>query len=275
MAESLSMMAVLAHPDDESLGFGGALAHYAAEGATVGLITATRGEHGRFGDGTSHPGPEALGHIREAELRCAASKLGVRDVALLGYADGQLDRADPAEAVARIVVQLRRVRPHVVLTFGADGAYGHPDHIAICQLTTAATLAAGDASYVVNGSVDPPHRVAKLYYRVGSRAWWDAYQRAFKRLVSRVDDIERTALPWPEWMITTVVNTEAVWGAVFAAIQCHTSQLAIYGDLAAISEEQHKTLWGRQEYYRVFSLVNGGREHEVDLFAGLRTTESA
>src|SRR5437763_3100213 len=140
------LMAVLAHPDDESLGVGGALAKYASEGVEVFLLTATRGDGGRYrgfrpGD-AQHPGSSALATIREAELRAAASVLGVHDVAVLEYRDQQLDRANPQEAISSIVTHLRRVRPDVVLTFGPDGAYGHPDHIAISQFTTAAIVAA-------------------------------------------------------------------------------------------------------------------------------------
>jgi LmbE family N-acetylglucosaminyl deacetylase len=82
-------MAVLAHPDDESLGVGGTLAKYAVEGADVFLLTATRGDRGRFRgyplDDDQHPGPSALADIREAELRAAASALGVREVSILNY----------------------------------------------------------------------------------------------------------------------------------------------------------------------------------------------
>src|SRR5262252_10201252 len=113
------LMAVLAHPDDESLGFGGTLAKYASEGVDVFLLTATRGDGGRYrgyraGD-ERHPGPAALAAIREEELRAAASALGVRDVALLDYRDSQVDRASPRGAIADIAGHLRRVRPDVVV----------------------------------------------------------------------------------------------------------------------------------------------------------------
>ena len=142
------LMAVLAHPDDESLGVGGTLAKYASEGIDVFLLTATRGDSGRFRgyrlDDHQHPGPLALANIREGELRAAASALGVREVSILDYHDQQLDRANPREAVATIAGHIRRVQPDVVVTFGPDGAYGHPDHIAISQFTTAAIVAAAD-----------------------------------------------------------------------------------------------------------------------------------
>src|SRR6185295_8747121 len=142
------LMCVLAHPDDESLGMGGALAKYAAEGVETYVVTATKGERGR--SGSAEPlTPEAVGRLRHAELHAAARELGVREVSLLGYPDGDLDQANPAEATARIVAHLRRVKPQVVLTFGPDGAYGHPDHIAISQFTTAAIVAAAADGVVV------------------------------------------------------------------------------------------------------------------------------
>src|SRR5262245_42985735 len=99
---------------------------------------ATRGERGRFGSGIECPGFTDVGRMRKAELLAAARHLGLREVSFLDYMDGEVDQAKPAEIIAKIVAQLRRVRPHVVLTFGPEGAYGHPDHIAICQFATAA-----------------------------------------------------------------------------------------------------------------------------------------
>ena len=92
-------MCVLAHPDDESLGTGGALAKCAADGVSTYLVTATRGERGRFGDSKESPGPEIVGRAREAELRAAAEVLGLEDVRFLDYPDGALDKVDAAEAI--------------------------------------------------------------------------------------------------------------------------------------------------------------------------------
>jgi LmbE family N-acetylglucosaminyl deacetylase len=131
MSEKLRLMCVLAHPDDETLGNGSTLAKYAAEDVEIHLVTATRGERGWNGDEKDFPGLEALGKIRETELRCAAQTLGIHRVYFLDYTDGELDQADPGEAVGKIAGHIREVKPHVVLTFGPEGAYGHPDHIAI------------------------------------------------------------------------------------------------------------------------------------------------
>lgn len=253
-------MCVLAHPDDESLGTGGTLATYAADGVETYLVTATRGERGRFGDGGEQPGPDIVGATREAELRAAARELGVREVSLLGFPDGALDAVDPLRAQGAIVEQLRRVRPHVVVTFGPEGAYGHPDHIAISQLTTAAVVRAA-------GGESP---VSKLYYIAWSMATWAKYQRALKRLVTTVDGVERQVVAAPEWEITTRIDTSAVWPQVLRAVQCHRTQMSIFKTLDGLPPEQQRELWGVQEFYRAFSLVNGGRARESDLFDGLR-----
>lgn len=269
----LRLMAVLAHPDDESLGFGGTLARYANEGVETSLVMATRGEAGRCGEhlrGTpGHPGPDVLARLREAELRAAADILGIGDLAFLDYRDQELDRAEPGEAVARIVHHLRRVRPDVVLTFGQDGAYGHPDHIAIGQFTTAAVAVSGDPTFA-SGEVDVPHRVAKLYYIAWPASTWAAYQDALTRLVSMVDGIKRQAVPWPDWSITTEIDTRATWETVWRAVSCHATQMGIFAKLKDLSPELHEGLWGTQSFYRVLSTVNGGRMRETDLFEGVR-----
>ena len=169
-------MCVLAHPDDESLGTGGILAKYSADGVETFVVTATRGERGRFDDKGTWPGPDIVGRTRDAELRAAAHELGVREVSLLDYLDGELDRVDGAEASEKIAGHIRRVRPHVIVTFDPFGAYGHPDHIAISQLTAAAIVRAADS-----------HRVSKFYYFVNGERKWAAYQAAFKTLTSTVD----------------------------------------------------------------------------------------
>jgi len=274
MSDPLKLMAIAAHPDDESLGMGGTLAKYAAEGVETYLVTATRGEYGWFGDEQDNPGPEALGRLREVELLAAAQALGVREVHFLDYVDGHLDQADPAEAVAKIVGHLRRAKPHIVLTFDPNGAYGHPDHIAISQFTTAAVIAAADPNYIASYSHTPltPHRVSKLYYMAWPKDKFAAYESVFGDLVMNIDGVERRTTPWPEWAITTLIDTAAYWPTVWQAILCHKTQLPMYSRLEHLPGEHHKGLWSTQEYYRVFSLVNGGRKRETDLFEGLRAT---
>ncbi|MGW8178939.1 MAG: PIG-L deacetylase family protein, partial [bacterium] len=207
------------------------------------------------------------------ELRAAAGVLGIREVNLLGFMDGDLDSCDSQLAIARIAAILRRIRPDVVLTFGPEGAYGHPDHIAISQLTTAATVCAADSDYLLpleEGCVLPCHRVSKLYYMAWTEKKWAAYQAALKTLTANVDGIQRQATPWPDWAITTLIDTSHYWPVVWRAVSCHQSQMAVYKKLEDLSAEHHRALWGSQEYYRVFSVANSGRTLETDLFEGLR-----
>lgn len=274
MNRKLKLLAILAHPDDESLGFGGTLAKYAAEGIETYLVTATRGERGRFGPLGERGDPVEVGRVREAELHAAAQVLGIREVSILGYPDGAVDQVPAPIAIRAITAHIRRIRPHVIVTFGPDGAYGHPDHIAISQFTTSATVCAADAFYPVDDGSEldlrPPHRTSKLHFVAWRRNKWEAYQAALRRLTSVVDGIERQATPWPDWAITTELDTSNVWPIVWKAVCCHRTQMAIYNRLEDLPEEQHVALWGSQEFYRVFSSVNGGRKLETDLFEGLR-----
>src|SRR4030042_1373745 len=121
MAETLKLLAVFPHPDDESLGLGPTLAKYSAEGVETYLICATRGERGWSGPEDQDPGFQALGRIREAELRCAAAPLGLHEVTFLNYIDGEVDQANPQEAIALITTHIRRIRPQVVVTFPLAG----------------------------------------------------------------------------------------------------------------------------------------------------------
>ena len=269
MTNKLKLMAVLAHPDDESLGNGGILARYAAEGIETYLVTATRGERGWFGKPEDYPGLEVLGKIREAELLAAAKVLGIRQVDFLDYIDGDLDQAPAAEAVGKIAQHLRRVKPDVVVTFPPDGVYGHPDHIAICQFTTAAIVAAANPDHAYHSDL-PAHQVSKLYYMASPEKMLQAYESVFGEMVMHIDGVERRSNAWPEWAITTRVVTRDYRQTMWEAIMCHKSQLAIYSQLEHLTQDYQRELWDSQAYYRAFSLVNGGRLVEDDFFAGLR-----
>ena len=162
MTEKLKLLAVLAHPDDESMGLGGALAKYAADGIETYLVCATRGERGWWDSEGPNPGLEGVGRVRTLELENAGKVLGLKEIHFLNYIDGDLDQAHPIQAVERIVPHIRRIKPHVVVTFSHDGGYGHPDHISISQFTNAAIVCAADASYV-DAEKQSSHRVSKLY----------------------------------------------------------------------------------------------------------------
>lgn len=273
MATSLKLMCVLAHPDDESFGMGGMLARYAAEGVATYLVTATGGERGWSGAPADNPGPAALRELRRYELCAAAQVLDIREVNFLGYQDGELDQAEPGAAIAQIAAHIRRVRPHVVVTFDPFGVYGHPDHIAISQFTTAAVVAAAAQSKPEEEArleSGPPHQVAKLYYLSFTPELLAAYQSAMGELVMGVDGQQREAVGWTPWSITAQIDATDYWRQVQRAVECHRSQLPTDGRLERLSEAQQRTLWGRQTFYRAFSFVNSGRKLETDLFTGLR-----
>ncbi len=268
----LRLLCILAHPDDESLGLGGILAKYGDEGIETYLVTATRGERGWFGPPEENPGPEALGKIRERELREAAKALRLRDVQLLDYRDGELHRADQTVLRQQLVGHIRRVRPDVIVTFDQNGIYGHPDHIAVTRAATAATVAAADAAFTDPSGL-PPHTTWKLYYFAWTQEVQEAYERAFGELAMRIEGVERRAVPWPHWAISTWIDTSACWERVWEAIRCHRSQLPGYEKLLNLPAEYHQALWGRPTFHRVYSLVPAP-DREDDLFAGLRDEAS-
>ncbi|MEK7310806.1 MAG: PIG-L deacetylase family protein [Chloroflexota bacterium] len=269
MTESLKLMCILAHPDDESMGTGGVLAKYASAGVATYLVTATRGERGWNGPEEDNPGLEALGKMREAELIEAASVLGLHEVSHLDYVDGDLDQADPRQAIAKITQFIRRVRPQVVVTFSPDGAYGHPDHIAISQFTQAAIVCAADAGYI-DPQAAQPHRVSKFYYMVESESLVQAVRSIMGGISMEVDGVNRRHFGWPEWAITTRIDATAHWRTVVKAILCHRSQIPSLPGFNEWGDDLHKKIWGPGNFYRVFSLVNGGRRVEDDFFEGLR-----
>lgn len=261
--DPLKLMCILAHPDDESLGTGGILARYAHEGVHTSLITATRGQRGWQGDAADNPGQEALGQIRKAELRAAANVLGVQELILLDYMDGELDEAEWQTAVSKIAHYIRLIQPHIVVTFDPYGSYGHPDHIAISQMTAAAIVVAGAT-----------HQVSKLYYMADTAELNAIYESVFGELVMTIDAQTRGTVSWPDWAITTQIDTNAYTSQIWEAIACHRTQLPSLEALMQMPATQRQCLFAQQSFYRVFSLVNGGRAIEKDLFAGLRQGEA-
>lgn len=269
MSEPLRLLAVFPHPDDESLGLGPTLARYAADGVDTYLLTATRGERGWNGPEEENPGMQALGVIREAELRCAAEQLGLKEVSLLDLIDGDVDRADPVAVSGEIAFHIRRIRPQVVVTFSLEGNYGHPDHIALAQFTAGALLLSADASFVDHGR-QPSHRVSKFYHMVDTTRMVAWTREAIGGLSMEVDGVERNHVGWEEWAVTTRLDVRDHFDAAWQAILCHRSQLAGYGPLLELPREELLEIWGEGTFVRVFSLVNGGRQVERDLFEGLR-----
>ncbi len=162
---SLRLLGVFAHPDDESFSVGGTLAKYAAGGAEAMIVSATRGQAGQIRDARVAT-RRTLGAVREQELRRACQTLGVRHVECLDYMDGALQDVDRPVLVGSLVRVIRTFRPDVVLTLGPDGAYGHPDHVAVSAAVTEASRLAGSAAHYTDQLSDGvlPHAVARLYH---------------------------------------------------------------------------------------------------------------
>jgi LmbE family N-acetylglucosaminyl deacetylase len=232
-------------------------------------VCATRGERGWFDSEGPNPGLEGVALIREEELRCAAENLGLHEVNLLDYIDGEVDQAKPEEIVGKIVLHIRRIKPQVVVTFGPDGAYGHPDHIAISQFTNAALVCAADRNFA-DASAQPPHRVSKFYYMVDSQDVVNLANEAFGGISMEIDGVTRSHVGWADWQITTSLDNNRYMEKVRRAVLCHKSQLPGFGPLAEWSAAELGRMFGTGQFYRVFSLVNNGRKVESDLFEGLR-----
>ncbi len=269
MNNELKLLAVFPHPDDETLGLGSTLARYAAEGIQTYLICATHGERGWFESEGPNPGFEGVAKIRKAELDCASKHLGIREVVMFDYLDGDVDQAKPDEIIRRIVTEVRRIKPQVVVTFPPDGIYGHPDHIALSQFTNAALICAADGTYPDLANL-PPHRVDKLYYMVDSADVVAASNKAFGGISMDVDGVTRRHIGWEDWQVTTRLDNHAYMEVVVRAIHCHKSQLPGYGPIAEWTADQLNSVFAIGNFYRAFSLVNGGRQVETDLFEGLK-----
>lgn len=238
-----TLMAVFAHPDDETFGCAGTMAKYAAQGAKVIIVSATRGEVGEISD-LSDATPETLGMAREQELRCAAMAVGASDVLFLDYIDGQVANTNFDELVGKVVRAIRQYKPDAILTFGPEGAYGHPDHVAIHKATTQAWAAAADPEYYLDQLSDnvAPHRADRLYYvAIGRTAWREGMMRAVEMGMPRVGFLSEDAAQFrpggnaapegaefgtPDEQITTAIDIHDYAQQKYAAIQCHRSQLA-------------------------------------------------
>jgi LmbE family N-acetylglucosaminyl deacetylase len=269
MDKALKLLAIFPHPDDETLGLGSTLARYSAEGVETYLVCATRGERGWFDSEGPNPGFEGVARIREAELRCAAEHIGLHEVTFLDYIDGDVDRAQPGEIITKLVSQVRRIQPQVVVTFGPDGAYGHPDHIALSQFTHAALVCAADRNFEgVSGQ--PPHRVSKFYYMVDSMGLVNLANEAFGGISMEIDGVTRSHIGWPDWEITAWLDNSQHIERVQRAMLCHKSQIPGYHPIDEWPLAELSKIFATGHFYRVFSLVNGGRTLETDLFEGLR-----
>lgn len=278
-----TLLAVLAHPDDESFGTGGTLARYSWMGAAVHLVCATGGEEGSF-DPEHLEGYASITERRQAELACAARALGLASLTMLGYRDSGMAGAPSnqhpealaaqphAAVVARVVGIIRRLRPHVVITFDPIGGYRHPDHIAIQRATVAAFHAAGDPGRLP--AEGEPWRPQKLYFQTFPRAFLRAAVRLMPlfgqdpRRFGRNKDVDLASLAEVDFPIHARVDYLPVVEARLAAARCHASQGGerfASGPLTWVG----RLLGGAETYMRAFPEAPPGLR-ERDLFEGVR-----
>lgn len=199
------LAAILAHPDDESVGCAGALALAHAAGRTTRLLVATRGEAG-----TPNGEPDAsFGGVREAELICAAKAIGLDEVSILdGYADGAVAEEPFERLVAEIAEWLADRRPDAVITFGPHGVTGHPDHVVVGNATRWAVERLSDSGEAPNAV----YVISPIFDPGGNR--YD--------------------LSPEEQSATHRVEITEVAGGKLAALECHASQTDMADVIAAL-----------------------------------------
>ena len=237
--ENKRLLVVVAHPDDETFGMGGTIAHYTHAGVEVHLICATRGEVGEV-EPKKLEGFASVGALREHELSCAANVLRIQEVHYLDYRDsgmpGSPDNQHPqalvqapldetAKKIARI---MRAVKPQVVLTFDPMGGYLHPDHIAIHKATVRAFDLSGDAEWKIKGL--PAYIPQKLYYHTMPRGFIKLVVKFMPlfgrdpRKFGKNGDIDLTAILAEDFPTNARISYRKVADIREAASACHASQ---------------------------------------------------
>jgi N-acetyl-1-D-myo-inositol-2-amino-2-deoxy-alpha-D-glucopyranoside deacetylase len=284
------LLLVHAHPDDECFATAGLIARSVAEGRRVDLVTCTGGEEGEIHDPTLD-GAEAkprLREIRRQELECSLAALrgegpGTLELHLLGYRDSGMMgtesnqrpdafwNADLDEATGKVVQIVRRVRPAVMVSYDANGNYGHPDHINAYRIAAAAWDATADPARFPEAG--PPHVVAKLYEIVFNRDRWTELMTAMQErgiklpwgsdedgaadAATESETGEEQEFGVPEAQITTTVDVAAWYEQKRASMDCHKTQrqdmgwlLDMPADLAALATSPEHfvlTRWGDRE----------------------------
>ena len=277
-----TILAVLAHPDDETFGLGGTLALYAQKGFDTYYVCATRGEVGSA-DEEFMKGYKDTAEMRTAELLRAAKILGLKEVFFLGYRDsgmpGSADNKHPDAQVAhsidevagRVVKYIRELKPDIVLTFDPIGGYRHPDHIHIQQATTLAFEKADDASFHPEAGV--PFKPQALYYQVfphGFLKWAVRVMPLFgkdPKKFGRNGDIDLTDL-LVDFPIHVRLDLRSVSEIKSHASEQHASQgggqmrRGMMGFITRFMGE-------REDYMRAYPTVNGNFNLKRDLFDGI------
>ena len=275
-----TLLAVLAHPDDESFGLGGTLALYARKGHAVYCVCATRGEAG-FVDEQHLCGFKDTAEMRTAELECAAGLLGIKGVFYLGYRDSGMPGMDANqhpdaqvnhsvdEVAGRVVKSIRELKPEVVLTFDPIGGYKHPDHIHIHNATKLAFEKADDASF--HPESGSPFKPLALYYQVFPR-WFLKMATRFMPLFGKDPtkfgsngDINLKELADVDFPVHVRMDIREVAGIKREAGACHASQGG--GRMARGLMGFASRMFGEnEEYMRAYPPVEENMKMKHDLF---------
>jgi LmbE family N-acetylglucosaminyl deacetylase len=278
-----TILAVLAHPDDESFGLGGTLALYASKGYDTYLVCATRGEVGTV-DEEHLNGFKDIAELRTEELMRAAKHLGLKDVFFLGYRDSGMPGTDdnkhpdaqinhPIDEVAgHIVKYVRELKPDIVLTFDPIGGYKHPDHIHIHQATGLAFENADDAAF--HPEAGAPFKPRALYYQVFPRT----FLKWMTRLMvltgkdptkwGRNGDINLKELAEVEFPVHVRLDIRSVSEIKRQAGAQHASQGGV-GMRRGLMGFVSRLFGEREDYMRAYPPVNGKFRRKHDLFDGL------
>ena len=239
----LRLLCISAHPDDECFGFGGALALYASRGVETSVLCLTDGQAAtNRGDASS---AKQLGQTRRAEFEASCKVLGVTNYEVLDYHDGQLEHEHLSELAAGLVSHIRRLRPHVIITFGLDGGLNtHPDHTTVSAATSAAFHWSGSPKrYITIGDLWQPQR---LYYLTGNFFLPD----------------RRSPLPAP-W--THTLDISSVYDKKKEAFEQHKSQAPLMA-IALPFFEKHGT---EERYALAAAFAPQPARQSTDLFEGV------
>ena len=235
------VLAVFAHPDDESLLAGGVLAACAAAGRRVAIVSMTRGERGPI-DHAEPADREALGDVREAELLAAAHALGASSAESLDFPDGELADVDEQQAAQALVALLEHERPEAVITFSDEGLYWHPDHLAVLRFVTAAAALLGDeaAPTWFYGATWPEGHAGRLVSLARARG-----------LATDLWGIDPAAFGAPVDSITTTLDVRPFLAAKVAALRCYASQVGSSHVLSALPDDLADAFLGREYFVRM------------------------
>jgi LmbE family N-acetylglucosaminyl deacetylase len=278
-----TLLAIVAHPDDESYGFGGTLARYAAEGVDVHVAVATDGAAGSV-DEKWNGDRSKLVEVRAGELKAAVKILGAQ-LHTLGYRDsgyvGDSANDDPQafinideeEPIGRVVGLIRTLKPQVVLTHDETGGYFHPDHIQCYKITTAAFHAAGDPHQYPDIGPEA-YRPERLYYSAFSAAMTRRFiflmrlQGQDPTRIGRNADIDATQLGIPDEKITAEIGYRKFWDTKSLASAEHASQGGGTGYSRLLPVWLQKLFFAKESYMRAYPPAAAGHK-ESDLFDSL------